>query len=95
MVAEPTALSLNVDAVPMRKLQCSTRWMSYVVMEDVMPTEVDAVSLCCMQCACCATSAVCTVSAVIAVPTALSENVDAIPCHWMQCPTRCMQYVVT
>ena len=32
---------------------------------------------------------------MVAVPTALSENVDAVPRHWMQCPTRCMQYVVT
>src|SRR3712207_8368176 len=27
--------------------------------------------------------------------SALSENVDAVPKHCMQCPTRCMQYVVT
>ena len=26
--------------------------------------------------------------------TALSENVDAVPRHWMQCPKSCMQYVV-
>ena len=29
------------------------------------------------------------------MPTALSENVDAVPRHWMLCPTMCMQYVVT
>ena len=32
---------------------------------------------------------------MLAVPTALPENVDAVPRHWMQCPTSCMQYVVT
>ena len=47
-----------------------------------------------MQCACSATSAVCSVPAVVAVSTALSEDVDAVPRHWMQCPTMCMQYVV-
>ena len=29
------------------------------------------------------------------MPPALSLNVDAVPRLWMQCPTRCMQYVVT
>ena len=32
---------------------------------------------------------------MVAVPTALSENVEALPRHWMQCLTRCIQYVVT
>ena len=32
---------------------------------------------------------------MLAVPTALSENVDAVARHWMQCPTSCKHYVVT
>ena len=32
---------------------------------------------------------------MVAVPTALSEKVDAVPRHWMQCPTMCMQKLVT
>ena len=32
---------------------------------------------------------------MVAVSTALSESVAAVPRHWMQCPTMCMQYVVT
>ena len=47
-----------------------------------------------MQCCCSATSAVCSVPAVVAVPTALYENVDAVPRHRMLCPTRCILYVV-
>ena len=47
-----------------------------------------------MQCTCRANSAVCSVPAVVAVPTVLSENLDAVPRHWMQCPKRCMQRVV-
>ena len=69
--------------------------MSYIVMEDAVPTEVDAVSLFSMQYTCSATSDGCSVPAVVSVHTTLFENVDAVPGHWMQCPTRCMQYVVT
>ena len=29
------------------------------------------------------------------MPPALTGIVDAVPRHWMQCPTRWMQYVVT
>ena len=63
-------------------------------MEDAVPTEVDAVSLFSMQYTCSATSAVCSFPARVTVRNALSENVDVVPRHWLQCPTRCMQYVV-
>ena len=43
MVAVPSALSLNGDAVPMHWLQCHSRWMLYVVMEDAVLRKVDAV----------------------------------------------------
>ena len=46
VVAEPTEVSLNVHAVPMQWLQCHRRWIQYVVMDDAVPTKVDAVSLC-------------------------------------------------
>ena len=46
MLPVPSALSENLDAVPMQWMQCPTRWMSYVVLEDAVPTKVDAVSLC-------------------------------------------------
>ncbi len=45
VVAVPPSVSLNVDAVPMQWMQCPTRWMQYVVMEDAVPTKVDAVIL--------------------------------------------------
>ena len=45
MVAVPATLSLNVYAVPMQCMQCPTRWMHYVVMEDAGPMKVDAVML--------------------------------------------------
>ena len=32
---------------------------------------------------------------MVAVLPALSGNVDAVPCQWMQCHTSWMQYVVT
>ena len=32
---------------------------------------------------------------MLAVLPSLSGNVDAVVMQWMQCPTRCMQYVVT
>ena len=40
-----TSGSLNVEAVPMQWIQCRTRWMLYVVMEDAVPMTVDAVKL--------------------------------------------------
>ena len=36
----------------------------------------------------------CCVPGVVAVHTAFAENMDAVPSHWMQCPTRRMQYVL-
>ena len=69
--------------------------MTYVVMEDTVPTEVDAVRLCRMQCDCNVTSAGCSDPAVVTVPTGLSENVDAVLMQWMQCPTMWIPYVVT
>ena len=50
VVAVPPALSRNVNAVPRQWMQCSTRWMQYVVMEDVGPMEVDTVMLQWLQC---------------------------------------------
>ena len=47
-----------------------------------------------MQCTCRGTSSVCSVPAVVAVPIAWSMNVNAVPRHWMECPTGCMQYYV-
>ena len=52
---------------------------------------VDAVfhnvhAVCCDR-GCTAHECGCCVPAVVAVCTALSENVDAVPRHWMQCPT--------
>ena len=50
MVAEPTAVSMNVDAVPMQLMQCHTMCMQYVVKEDSVPMKVDAVFLQWLQC---------------------------------------------
>ena len=36
--------SLNENAMPLQWIQCPTRWMQYVVMEDAVPTKMDAVS---------------------------------------------------
>ena len=59
MVAVPTALSENVDAVPRHRMLCPTRCMLYVVMEDAVPMRVDEViwqwlqcTLLCPECAC-------------------------------------------
>ncbi len=41
---------MNVDAVPIQWMQCPTRWMQYVVMEDAVPMKVDAVILQWLQC---------------------------------------------
>ena len=45
MVAEPTAVSVNMDAVPVQCMQCPTMCIEYVVMEDAVPMKVDAVIL--------------------------------------------------
>ena len=45
MVAVPTAVSLNLDAVPMQWMQCPPTCMQYVVTEDAVPMKVDAVFL--------------------------------------------------
>ena len=50
MVAVPHALSGNVDAVPRQWMQCPTRWMQYVMMDDADLMKVDVVSLKCLQC---------------------------------------------
>ena len=78
MFAEPLAMSLNVNAVPMQCLQCDPRWMQYVVKWDSVPMEDDAVILQSLQCTCSATSSGCSVPAVVAVPPALFLNVDAV-----------------
>ena len=44
VVAEPTPVSPNVDAVPMLRLQCDPRWMQHVMTDDAVPMKVDAVS---------------------------------------------------
>ena len=41
----PPTVSLNVDVVPMQCWQSPTSWMQYVVTEDAVPINVDAVSL--------------------------------------------------
>ena len=38
VVAVPPALYQNLDAVLMQWIQCATRWLSYVVREDALPT---------------------------------------------------------
>ena len=50
MVAEPTAVSLNVDAVPMQWMQCTTMCMQCVVADDAVPMKVDAVIMQWLQC---------------------------------------------
>ena len=94
MIAVTPALSGNVDAVPSQWMQCPTRWMQYVMMDEAVLMKVDAVSLKRLQCACCATSAGCTVAAVVAETTAVCMNVDGVPMQWMQCPRMSMQYDV-
>ena len=37
VVAVPTAVSLNVNAVPMQWMHCPSRWMKYAVTEDALP----------------------------------------------------------
>ena len=44
MVAVTPALCRNVDAMARQCMQCPTRWMEYVLMEDAVPMKVDAVS---------------------------------------------------
>ena len=47
---KPTALSENVDAVPMVWMQCPTMSMQFVVMQDAVSLKVDAVILQWLQC---------------------------------------------
>ena len=42
VLEEPTAVSLNLDAVPMQCMQCPTMWMQHVVTEDALPLQLDA-----------------------------------------------------
>ena len=50
MVAVPPAMSGIVDAVSMQCMQCTYRFMQYVVTEDAVPMKVNAVSLQWLQC---------------------------------------------
>ena len=95
MVAVHPAPSVNVDALPLQCFPCHQRWIQYVVMQDAVLTKVDAASLQCLHGTCSAPSAVCSVPAWFALPSALSQNVAAVPMQWMQCPSRWMQYAVT
>ena len=45
MIAGQTAVSLNLEAVPMQCMPCHTRWMQHVVTEDAVPRMLDAVIL--------------------------------------------------
>ena len=45
VVAEPAAVSLNLDAVPMQWMQFPTMCMQYLVREDAGPMKEDAVIL--------------------------------------------------
>ena len=45
VVAEPTAVSLNMDGVPMQWMQYPIMCMQYVVMGDAVPMKVDSISL--------------------------------------------------
>ena len=92
MVAVHPAPSLNVDSVPMQWLQCHRWWMQYVVTEDAVLTKVDAA---CCDVGCSGHEGGCSDPAVVAVPTSVSLNVDAVPIHWMHCPTRWMQHAET
>ena len=67
--------------------------MQYVVTEDAVPMQVDAVILQWFQCACSATSDGCSVAAVVEVHRAPSLNVDLVPMQWLQCNRGCMQYI--
>ena len=39
----PPSVSMKVNAVPMQWMQCPTRCMLYIVMEDAVPMKVDAI----------------------------------------------------
>ena len=67
--------------------------MQYVVMEDAVPMNVDAVILQGLQCACSASSAGCSVPVVLAAPPAFSLHVDSVTMQWLQCHRMWMQYV--
>ena len=45
VVAMPPVLSWNVVSLLMKCMQCPTRWLQYVVMEDPVHMKVDAVLL--------------------------------------------------
>ena len=76
MVAEPTAVSLNVDAVPVQCMMCLTSWMQYVVMDDAAPMKVVAVILQWLQCHLQFPECGCSAHAVDVV----SQKVDAVCC---------------
>ena len=50
VLAEPPAFSLNLDAVTMQWMQCATRWMQSVMMDDAVPMKVDPMFLQWWQC---------------------------------------------
>ena len=76
VIAVPTALSWNVDAIVMLWMQCPTRWMQYVVMEDAGPINVDAVMLQWLQWTLQFPECGCSSHAVVAV----FHKVDAVCC---------------
>ena len=102
MVAVPPTISLNVDAVPM---QCPTRWIQYVVMEDAGPMKVDAVMLQWLQCPLNFPEFSCSPHAVVAVyqkvdVVCFDGRCSAHDCGWsetvlnavcLQCDFSCMQ----
>ena len=95
VVEMPPTVSLNVDAVPMEWMHCPTMCMQYVVMEDSVIMNEDAVILQSLQCTCSASSAGFSVPAVVAVPHSVSLNVDAVPMQWMQSTKSWFPYVMT
>ena len=77
MLALPPTLTGNVDAVVMQRMQCPTRWMKYVVMEDAGHMKVDAVRLQSLQCPLQYLECGCSAHAVVAV----SHKVDVVCCY--------------
>ena len=94
-VAVPLSVSLKLDSVHMQWMQCPSRWMPYVVMEDSVIMKEGSVVLHSLQCTCSATSAGCDVSTVVTVPRSLSLNVDTVPMQWTQSTKSWLTYVVT
>ena len=78
MVAVHTAISLNVDSVPMQRIQFHRVWMQYIVMEDAVLTKVDAA---CCDVGCTAQEGGCSDRAVDAVPM----KVDAVIMQLLRC----------